>query len=171
MSKIKFLSIAMTGLIVMISAISFSQVVLYTPNVDSRLYLGEGKNQPLIVGLGGSEGGNAWAGDYWKKTRNQFIEKGYAFLALGYFGIKGTPDTLDRISINDIHNAIIEATKNDFVNKKRIAIIGGSRGADLALLTGSYYRDITCIAGIVASNVVFPGKHKPVYHFVVDISK
>ena len=27
-------------------------------NVESRLYLGKGENQPLIVGLGGSEGGN-----------------------------------------------------------------------------------------------------------------
>ena len=76
------------------------QTRLQTPGVNSILYLGSGKSQPLVVGLGGSEGGNAWAGDYWKATRDAFLAKGYAFLALGYFGATGAPDTLDRISID-----------------------------------------------------------------------
>ncbi|MBK8369692.1 MAG: hypothetical protein IPL10_20595 [Bacteroidetes bacterium] len=41
------------------------------------------------------------------------------------------------------------------MNSEKIAIIGGSRGADLALLLGSYYSDIKCVVGIVASNVTF----------------
>lgn len=144
-------------LMLIISANTFAQINLQTPNTESVLYLGKGKKQPLIVGLGGSEGGNAWTSDYWKKTRDQFIEKGYAFLAIGYFGAKGTPDTLNKIAIEDVYNAIKIATKNKKVNKKKIAIIGGSRGADLALLLGSYYKDIDCIVSIVGSNAVFPG--------------
>ena len=145
------------GFLISISSNSFSQITLKTPNTESVLYLGKGKNQPLIVGLGGSEGGNAWTSDYWKKTRDQFIEKGYAFLAIGYFKAKGTPDTLQKIAIDDVHKAIKVATKNRNVNKRKIAIVGGSRGADLALLVGSYYKDIKCVVGIVASNVTFPG--------------
>ena len=136
---------------------SFSQITLATPNVESKLYLGTGENQSLIVGLGGSEGGNAWTSDHWKETREKFIEKGYAFLAIGYFGAKGTPDTLQKIAIEDVHNAIEVAAGNKKINKQKIAIIGGSRGADLALLLGSYYPDIKCVVGIVASNVTFPG--------------
>jgi predicted esterase len=136
---------------------SYAQETLKTTNTESVLYLGKGKCQSLIVGLGGSEGGNAWTSDYWKETRDKFIKKGYAFLAIGYFGAKGTPELLEKIAIEDIHHAIIEATKNKKVNKKKIAIIGGSRGADLALLIGSYYKDIDCVVGLVASNVVFPG--------------
>lgn len=136
---------------------SFAQITLHTPNVESVLYLGNNQNQPLIVGLGGSEGGNAWASDYWKKTRDQFIEKGYAFLAVGYFGCKGTPDTLNKIAIEDVYNAIKIASNNKQVNKNKIAIIGGSRGADLALLIASYYTDINCVVSIVGSNAVFPG--------------
>ena len=135
----------------------YAQDKLNTPNVDSRLYLGEGKNQPLLVGLGGSEGGNAWDSDYWKKTRDEFIAKGYAFLAIGYFRGKGTPDTLDRIAIDKVHDAILEACKNKKINKKRIGIIGGSRGGDLALLLGSYYKDIKCVVALVPSHVAFPG--------------
>jgi uncharacterized protein len=145
------------ALLVCVSSVSFSQIVLKTHNTESVLYLGKGNNQPLIVGLGGSEGGNAWTSNYWKKIRDQFIEKGYAFLAIGYFGAKGTPDTLQKIAIEDIHHAIKAATKNKNVNKRKIAIIGGSRGADLALLTASYYKDIKCVVGIVASNAAFPG--------------
>lgn len=139
------------------AAVSFAQTKLPTPNVDSRLYLGAGNNQPLIVGLGGSEGGNAWDSDYWKKTRDELIAKGYAFLAIGYFGGKGTPDTLNKISINQVHDAILTAAKNKQINRRRIAIIGGSRGADLALLIGSYFKDITCVVAIVPSHVAFPG--------------
>lgn len=136
---------------------SFAQITLQTPHVESILYLGENKNQPLIVGIGGSEGGNAWSSDYWKKTRDQFIEKGYAFLAIGYFKAKGTPDTLNKIEITDIYNAINKATENSYINKHKIAIIGGSRGADLALLLGSYFNNISCVVSIVGSNAVFPG--------------
>ena len=140
-----------------ISVNAFAQSKLITPNVDSRLYLGEGAKQPLIVGLGGSEGGNAWDSDYWKKTRDQFIAKGYAFLAIGYFNGKGTPDTLNKISINQVHDAILVAAKNKKINKRKIAIIGGSRGGDLALLIGSYFKDIKCVVAIVPSHVAFPG--------------
>lgn len=136
---------------------SFAQVVLKTPRTESILYLGKGKHQPLIVGLGGSEGGNAWSSDYWKPTRDKFIEQGYAFLAIGYFGAPGTPAILDKIALEDVYNAIMEAAKNSQINKDKIAIVGGSRGADLALLLGSYYNDIRCVVGIVPSHAVFPG--------------
>jgi uncharacterized protein len=136
---------------------TFAQITLQTPNTESVLYLGRNNNQPLIVGLGGSEGGNAWTSDYWKKTRDRFIEKGYAFLAVGYFGAKGTPETLNKIAVEDVYHAIKMATNNQKVDKMKIAIVGGSRGADLALLLGSFYKDIDCVVSIVGSNAVFPG--------------
>lgn len=136
---------------------ALSQVRLQTPGTNSILYVGKGSNQPLVVGLGGSEGGNAWASDHWKTTRERFLEKGYAFLALGYFGAEGSPDTLDRISIDVVHAAILKACGDPHIDPQRIAIVGGSRGGDLALLLGSYYADIACVVAIVPSHVVFPG--------------
>lgn len=135
----------------------FSQDTLRIKNTEAILYLGNGLHQPLIVGLGGSEGGNAWSSNRWKKTRDLLISKGYAFLAIGYFGSKGTPPILNRIAIDDIHGAIREVAKHKAINNNRIAIIGGSRGADLALLLGSYCADITCVVGLVPSHVTFPG--------------
>lgn len=134
-----------------------AQLVLETPQTETILYLGKGKNQPLLVGLGGAEGGNAWSSDYWKTTRDAFISRGYAFVAIGYFGAKGTPALLNNINIDAVHDAISKAASHEQVNKKAIAIIGGSRGADLALLIASYYPDIKAVVGIVPSHVVFPG--------------
>lgn len=141
----------------------FAQDTLRVNNVEAILYTGEGKNQPLVVGIGGSEGGNAWTSTRWQKTRNEFLERGYAFLAIGYFGCKGTPKILDKIAIDDIYNAIAVAKKQPHINSHKIAVIGGSRGADLALLLGSYYKDITAVVGMSSSHAVFPG-HTPVFN-------
>ena len=107
--------------------------------VQSELFVGSGDQQTLIVGLGGSEGGNAWASNYWKKQRDRFIEQDYAFLAIGYFGLNGTPNNLDRIALEGVYKAIKDATKNSFVNEQCIIVMGGSKGAELALLLGSHY--------------------------------
>ncbi|MDR7212168.1 acyl-CoA thioester hydrolase/BAAT C-terminal domain-containing protein [Flavobacterium piscis] len=139
------------------SIFGYTQDTIKAKNAEAILYLGKGEKQPLIVGLGGSEGGNVWTKDYWKKTRDEFTERGYAFLAIGYFGCRNTPEILDKIAIDAIYNAIAEASKNKRINKKKIAVIGGSRGADLALLLGTYYKDITCIVGMSTSHAVFPG--------------
>jgi len=124
--------------------------------VQSQLYLGESEKQPLMVGLGGSEGGNAWTSDRWKPKRDQFIEKGYAFLALGYFGMEGTPEELDRISIDAIHEAILKAAADPKIDSERIFLIGGSKGAELALLLASRYKDIKGVIALVPGLAAFP---------------
>lgn len=136
---------------------SYGQDTLNVKNVEAILYLGQNEKQPLVVAIGGSEGGNAWASNHWKSTRDQFVDRGYAFLAIGYFGCKGTPAILNNIAINDVYNAIKTALKNKKINSEKIAVMGGSRGADLALLLGSYYKDITAVVGISSSHAVFPG--------------
>ncbi|GAB3951250.1 hypothetical protein GCM10028805_30980 [Spirosoma harenae] len=157
MNIILFRPVALALLVCFISVSLRAQQTVSTPGVEAKLYLGTGPNQPLLVGLGGSEGGNAWASEHWRKTREHFIRNGYAFLAIGYFGSPGTPDTLNQIAIDKVYGAIAEAAKNSLIDKKKIAIIGGSRGGDLALLLGSYYPGIRCIVAMVPSHVVFPG--------------
>lgn len=125
-------------------------------NVDTRLYLGEGDNQPLIVAFGGGDGGNAWTNDRVKDKRDQLIHKGYAFLAVSYFGAENTPKVLDRISLNVIHDAIVKASENPKVDGKRIAVLGVSKGAELALLLASHFKDITCVIAMVPSHCAFP---------------
>jgi pimeloyl-ACP methyl ester carboxylesterase len=125
--------------------------------VDQQLFLGNGSRQPLLVGLGGSEGGNAWASDHWQGQREAFVKQGYAFLALGYFGMRDTPQKLDRISLDGIHDAILAAARNPQVDGRCIAVIGGSRGAELALTLASRYDDIKAVVAIVPSSTIFVG--------------
>lgn len=125
-------------------------------HVDSKLFLGEGNNQPLIVGLGGSEGGNAWASDHWKPQRDKFIAQGYAFLAIGYFGSKESPRQLDRIALEGVHNAVMKAIKDPHINSKQIVVMGGSKGAELALTLASYYPEYTTVIAIVPGSAIFP---------------
>jgi len=153
----KLIKLTIIMLLAFGTIISKAQDTLKVKNVQAILYLGSSTNQPLIVGLGGSEGGNAWASNHWKATRDQFIAKGYAFLAIAYFGVKNTPTILDQIAIEDVYQAVALAAENQKVNRAKMAIVGGSRGADLALLLGSYYPTIKCVVGLSASSVAFPG--------------
>jgi pimeloyl-ACP methyl ester carboxylesterase len=66
-----------------------------------------------------------------------------------------TPQELDRISVNAVHDAIAAAARNPQVNSQCIAVIGGSKGAELALLLASHYRDIKAVVGLVPGYAVF----------------
>lgn len=124
--------------------------------VDVELFARDGGKRPLLVGLGGSEGGNAWASARWKPQRERFLDQGYVVLALGYFGTPHSPEKLDRISLDGVHKAIMEASKDPRVDGRCIAVIGGSRGAELALLLASRYPDINAVVAIVPGSAVFP---------------
>jgi dipeptidyl aminopeptidase/acylaminoacyl peptidase len=124
--------------------------------VDSQLYLGKGDNQPLIVALGGGDGGNSWTGNRVKMKRDKLVNSGYAFLAIGYFGTKNSPDVLDRISLDAIHQEIIEVAKNKKIDSDRVAILGISKGAELALLLASHFEDISCVVAMAPSHCSFP---------------
>lgn len=124
--------------------------------VDVELFAREGGKRPLLVGLGGGEGGNAWASDRWKPQRERFLDQGYALLALGYFGTPNSPEKLDRVSLDGVHAAILKAAQDPRVDARCIAVIGGSRGAELTLLLASQYPDIQAVVAIVPGSAVFP---------------
>ncbi len=133
-----------------------SQIDEKWDNVDTQLYLGEGDKQPLIIAFGGGDGGNSWTSSRVKDKRDKLIDKGYAFLAVGYFNTENTPKVLDRISLNTIHDAMVKAAKNPRIDNKRIAVLGVSKGAELALLLASHFSDISCVVAMVPAHCVFP---------------
>ena len=46
-----------------------------------------------------------------KEKRDSLIDKGYAVLAIGYFGSYGAPQHLDRISLDAISDTIINIAR------------------------------------------------------------
>lgn len=124
--------------------------------VETKLFLGEGEKQPLIVAFGGGSGGNDWSRTYLKAKRDSLNNKGYALLAIGYFNSNGTPSNLDRISLDAIRDSILLITKNPKIDRSRIILMGGSRGGELALNLASRYKDFTGVIAMSTSNVSFP---------------
>jgi uncharacterized protein len=152
---------------VLLVAISFLSLFLfgklYKPplsknngKVDTQLFIGDSENQPLIVAFGGSQGGNTWAEAYWSEMRTKFINQGYAVLAIGYFNTAGTPETLDRISLNAIYDTIKTVSNNPKIDKEKIMLLGTSRGGELVLNLASRYNDFDAVVALVPAHVRFP---------------
>lgn len=140
----------------------FTSVLLAEPPerhglLDTQLYLGAGERQPLVVGFGGSEGGNAWTSDRWQATREDFLEAGFAFLAVGYFGLPNASQQLDRISLDAIHQVIMTHSQKPPIDPDNIILIGGSKGGELVLNLASRYPEYKAVVALVPSHVSFPG--------------
>jgi dipeptidyl aminopeptidase/acylaminoacyl peptidase len=124
--------------------------------VETKLYLGNSDNQPLIVTFGGGGGGNDWTRNYMKGKRDSLIEKGYSVLAIGYFKSNGTPKNLDRISLDAISDTIKNIAQNDKIDATKIALIGGSKGGELILNLASRFNHFNAVIAMSTSNVSFP---------------
>jgi dipeptidyl aminopeptidase/acylaminoacyl peptidase len=124
--------------------------------VETKLYLGNSDNQPLIVAFGGGGGGNDWSRNYMKEKRDSLNEKGYAVLAIGYFKSNGTPKSLDRISLDAISDTIMNIANNPKIDESKIALIGGSRGGELVLNLASRFDHFKAVIAMSTSNVSFP---------------
>ncbi len=127
--------------------------------VDSTLYAGSAAAgpKPLLVLLSGGEGGNSWTRERWKAQRERFLAQGYALLAIGYFGLPNTPKNLDRIALEGVHAEIKRIAEDPRIDRRCIAVIGGSRGAELALLLGSHFDDIRTVVAMAPPSAVFVG--------------
>jgi hypothetical protein len=123
--------------------------------IQPKLFLGDNKARILAVAFGGSEGGNTFATEQTKELRDKFLGLGFAFLSIGYFGDKGLPKKLDRISLNSIYDTIKSVSKRIKIDSNKILLVGASRGAELVLNLGSRYSVLGVIA-LVPSSVSLP---------------
>jgi dienelactone hydrolase len=139
------------------------QLIVKTPNINSEqirtkklvanFYYPQNKqNIPLIILLGGAEGGIG-PDDY----AQIMASHGYAVLALAYFGLGNLPKTLERIPVEYFFNAIDWAKEKQFIDTSRIVILGGSKGGEAALLIASMRNDVKGVIAVAPSNVVWQG--------------
>jgi uncharacterized protein len=123
--------------------------------IQAKLFVGDMQKQMLVVAFGGSEGGNIFASEQTKNVRNRFTQLGFSFLSVGYFGEKGLPKRLDRISLTAIYDTIKSISKRLKIDSSSVLLIGASRGAELALNLASRY-DFMGVIALVAPSVSFP---------------
>ena len=114
--------------------------------------------QPAVIVLGGSEGGlytARWAAPL-------LASHGYSVLGLAYFQ-GGEPElstlapNLEHISLETVEAARNWLSRQPGVDPDRIAIVGVSKGAELALLAGSTFPWVSVVGAFAPSHVVWEG--------------
>jgi len=117
----------------------------------------EGSNQPrrTVILLGGSEGGNFWSRQ--KRLLEGFVKRGYCVLSLAYFKAPGLPRSLEEIPLEYFEKAFAWLGAQPQVSPEGYALVGGSKGAEAALLLGSRYPQVKAVAALLPSSVVWQG--------------
>ena len=106
---------------------------------------GDGPHHGVLV-LGGSEGGAPTRNAAWLASH------GYAALALAYFKWEGLPAQLSGIPLEYFGQAISWLLKRPEISNDKLAVVGGSRGGELALQLGSMYPQIKSVVAFVPAN-------------------
>jgi uncharacterized protein len=107
---------------------------------------------PAVIALGGVGGGLREGG------AEALASEGFASLALAYFGVEPLPSELVEIPLEYFEWAIAWLKSQPEVDANRIALVGNSKGGELALLLGATYpEDVKAIIGYAPSVVVWQG--------------
>ncbi len=107
--------------------------------------------RPGVIIVSGSGGGLA------EDQPALLASRGYAVLSLGYFGMEGVPEDLANIPLEYFGRAIEWMLAHKSVDRGRLAVMGMSRGGELALLLGATFPEIKAVVAYVPSGVVWPG--------------
>lgn len=104
---------------------------------------------PLVVLLGGSEGGLWYGSMGWELTG-----AGLSTMSLSYFGHEAQPSHLAERPLEPIAALIAEARQSRGAEHRCIAIIGVSKGGELALLLAAYEAELLAPSAPIAEAVV-----------------
>jgi len=113
--------------------------VLFVPGSNGRY--------PGVLVVGGSEGGIPIQKAAWLASH------GFAALALAYFRYEDLPPDLEAIPLEYFGRALSWMMQRPEILPDRIAVVGTSRGGELALQLGSMYPAITAVVAYVPASV------------------
>lgn len=116
--------------------------VLFVPGTNGR--------HPGVLVVGGSEGGLPVQKAAWLASR------GFAAFALAYFRYENLPPDLEAIPLDYFGRALAWMRQRPEILADRIAVVGTSRGGELALQLGSMYPQIGAVVAYVPANVRYP---------------
>ena len=104
---------------------------------------------PGVLVLGGSNGGMPVRQAAWLASR------GFAAFALAYFHYEDLPERLEAIPLEYFGTALGWMMKRPEILADHIAVMGTSRGGELALQLGSMYPQIKAVVAYVPANVLY----------------
>lgn len=107
---------------------------------------------PTIITLSGSNGGLS------ENRAKLLAAHGFAVIALAYFGVDVLPGNLENIPLEYFEKAFAWLKTQPNLDSSHIGLYGISRGAELALILGSFFPNQThAIVAVAPSSVVFGG--------------
>jgi dienelactone hydrolase len=112
-----------------------------------------GGPHPALLVFGGSGGGLGWS----RQVAPLLARHGFATLALAYFGIDPLPSELVEIPLEYFATALDWLAGRPGVLGERPAVMGVSKGGELALLLGATFPRVRAVVAVVPSHVVQAG--------------
>lgn len=114
------------------------------------LYIPPGsERRKAVIVVGGSGGG------YDLDKAALLSRHGFAALALAYFGVPPLPNWLHRVPLEYFAGAMEWLGAQEEVDASSVGVLGISRGAELALLLGSYFPQIRAVVAYAPSAVTW----------------
>lgn len=116
------------------------------------------KKLPVIITLGGAEGGLSFV----EEEANKMAKEGFVVMRFGYFKYskETLKQTLNGIRIEKVFEAIEYIKESPHVDSTKIALLGISKGAELALLVASKNKAVKAVVAHLPSHVVWYGLGK-----------
>jgi hypothetical protein len=111
-------------------------------------------SRPLVILLGGSEGGLSPAGP---RMARELQAQGFHVVQVAYFRAPGQPRALVDIPLEVFDRARAWAAKQQGVDVGRVGLIGVSKGAEAALVYASRRPDVRAVVSAQPSSVVWSG--------------
>jgi dienelactone hydrolase len=109
---------------------------------------------PAILLLGGSEGG---LGPGAVRQAKALQAHGFGVLELAYFGAPGEPQSLVEVPLSTFSRGLAWLQTQPGVDAARIGLVGGSKGAEAALIVAAREPAIRVVAVGMPSSVTWPG--------------
>lgn len=106
---------------------------------------------PGVIVLGGSGGGLP------RDLAAVLASRGYATLAVAYFGVGDLPSELVEIPLEHLEKAVRWMTDRRDVAAPPLGLVGRSRGGELALLLASHAPQVGCVVAYAPSGVALWG--------------
>ena len=132
--------------------LSVAEGVVRTPVHEAGLYgvffaPPGGVSSPGVLVVGGSEGGMPTRKAAWLASR------GFAAFAVAYFHYEDLPSQLEAIPLEYFQRALGWIAARPETSGQKIAVMGTSRGGELALQLGSMFPRVAAVVAYVPANV------------------
>ncbi|MBV9930839.1 MAG: dienelactone hydrolase family protein [Alphaproteobacteria bacterium] len=122
---------------------------------------GKGR-RPAVLLLGGSEGGLFH--DV-KRLALVLQAAGFNVLQIGYFNVPGKPSKLEWVPLEQFYHGLDWLKAQPEVDAGALAVIGGSKGAEAALLVATRRPDVKAVVAGMPSSVAWDGLSARSYLF------